>query len=384
MATSDVLLNRLVTAQAQSNALANYNYVVGQTIDAARRQAEAEAFQQIIAARDQRTYVSTLYRDLLDSSVRIYSAMSGQDVARRAAQTATGEMTGVIRAIGQNYSRLIRSRRGAFAEANARVGREANRAALAAFERGRKGGSAYRSGEGNLRYKRFAGGQMSAALASDNMFLARPDGLAWINAAWLDIQAPQWYRLNFGAGIAGSSSPPSRPYQVSFFQQPVGVIGLVGFQTSPSFFLPAGFFTTNGNLSGAVAAGSGRGQAFRPLSYKTSSIVDEAKSGGRDKQSLVRRAPVLSRGIRGTNYLDAGMAVIAKAWPLEQTRLIRNILTESVQSGGTTTEFSISGIDLKDQRKFAAQVTKEMDTLVSRALSARGPGSVGRSFLSGF
>ena len=383
MVADVALLNRLATAQASLDALANYNFVVGQSIAAAQRQAQAEAFQQIVAARDQRTYVASLYRELLQNSVRIYSGMSGQDVARRAALSATGEIADFTQLIGQNYGRLIRSRRGQFADANTRVGREANRAALSAFERGRLGTSSYRSGEGNLRYKRFAGGQMSAALASDNMFLARPDGLAWINAAWLDLQAPQWYRLNFGAGLAGSGTRSPQQYSVAFFEQNVGSIGLTGFQTSPGFFLPAGFFSTNGNLSGAVALGSGRGDAFRPLSYNTNQIISQAQDGNnRNKQSFVRRAPLLTRGIKGTNYLDAGMAVIARAWPIAQTGVIRNILNESIQSGGTTTEFSISGVDLADQRRFAAQVNTQMDTLVSRALNARGPGSVSRGFLN--
>ena len=170
---------------------------------------------------------------------------------------------------------------------------------------------------------------------------------------------------------------------MSFFEQNVGSIGLTGFQTSPAFFLPAGFFSTNGNLSGAVALGSGRGDAFRPLSYNTNQIISQAQdSNNRSRQSFVRRAPLLTRGIKGTNYLDAGMAVIARAWPIAQTGVIRNILNESIQSGGTTTEFSISGVDLADQRRFAAQVNTQMDTLVTRALDARGPGSVSRGFLN--
>lgn len=385
------LINSLQTAAATIDAQQNYAFLVGQSINQAQRAAQSAAFNDIIAQRDQRTYLATLYRQLLASGVRTYSGMSGQDVARRAAAEATGAMADVVQAVGQNYGRLIRSRRGSFAAANRDVGREANRAALASYQATKGEGSKFRAGEGGLKFRRYAGGQLAAAIASDEMFIARPDGLTWINAAHLDQKAPQWYRLNFGAGARGSATRRALQYQVTFLGQPVGTIGLSAFRSSPSFYMPAGFFTTDGSFAGRQAFGAGRGQAYRPFSYKGGQLRSEiagalqnAPARARGQISRVQDLGsnrLLTQGIAAQNYLDAGMASIARTWPARQTSLIRGILNESVQSGGVTTEFSIGGVDLADQRRYLAQTNAELDRLIVQLQGARGRSFVSNQFL---
>ena len=367
------------TAARSQDALAEFFVVVGQSIALDDRIEQALALQRIQAAHSQNVYIQSVYQQLLSEGVRIYAGMTGADIARKAAALAGNEVANVVDVVGQNYGRLVRSRRPAFREANARVGREANRAALQAFERGRLGTSTYRSGETSLRYKRYAGGKMAAALSSDEMFLAKPDGLLWLNGPHLDIQAPQWYRLNFGAGAKGASSKRPVNYSLKFFDQNVGTIGLVGFQVSPSFFLPAGFFTSDGSFAGRTANGAARGQAFRPVNFQRGRLQAEAAAALQTAPVRVRAAVTnvnrlanrrqLSQGIRGTGFLDAGIAAMAQGWPIAQTRLIGEIMRDSIQSKGTITPFSVAGIDLADQRVFAKQLTTQLDSLVSRSFN---------------
>jgi hypothetical protein len=386
------LINSLQTAAATIDVQQNYAFIVGQSVNAQQRALQAAAFNEIISQRDQRTYLATLYRQLLAAGVRTYSGMSGQDVARRAASEATGAMADVVQAVGQNYGRLIRSRRGAFAAANRDVGREANRAALVAYQSAKGEGSKFRSGEGSLKFRRYAGGQLAAAIGSDEMFIARPDGLTWINAAHLDQKAPQWYRLNFGAGAKGAASGNALQYQVTFLGQPVGTIGLASFRSSPSFYMPAGFFSSDGSFAGRSPFGAGRGQAYRPFSYKGGQLRSEIAGALQNASPRIRGQiarvqdlgsnRLLTQGIRAMNFLDAGMASIARTWPVRQTSLIRDILNESVRSGGTTTEFSIGGVDLADQRRFLAQTSSELDRLIVQLQGARGRSFVSNQFLS--
>lgn len=388
--TADRLLS-LATQQAVSDSLTYYNYVVGQSIEYEARLAQAEAYASIIADVDRRTYIQSLLPRLLESGVRSYSGLSGFDVYSRAAEQATGSVAELMTVVSGTYKKLIRSRRATFTNANIDVGREANRAAAQSFERQKLGSSKYRSDEGNIRWRRFADGAMKKALEGDEMFLARPDGLLWINAPFLDLNAPQWYRLNFGAGTRGASTPPARAFKVEVFGQNVGSVGLVGFRPSPPFRMPKGFFTSSavGAATGIKPFGPRAGQAYRPLNYRTSELRQEV-AGLRPAQQKdfasisgvgKKSAGQVTKGIRGTNYLDAGIATIARAWPLRQNAIVRDIMQESVNSGGTATEFSLKAIDLSDQRKYASQLESEVERLVNAARGSRGFGALSSGFL---
>jgi len=389
-------LNLLATAQAAINRQASIDFVVGQQIAQRQRIAQALALAEIRQARDERTYVNTLHRDLLNAGVRVYAGMASADVARLAAAQASEGMVDVTSLIAQKYSRLIRARRGpggAFATANREVGREANRAAELAFQgTKRPNSSSFRASEGGLRFRRYAGGQMSLALLSDKNFIAKADGLFWIVAPHLDLAAPQWYRLNFGAGALGAATNGSRSFQVTFFGQNVGVVGLAAFRASPTFTLPPGFFTSDGSWTGRVASGSPSGQAFRPANFNRGQIRAEQSSSLQSRVPFITRqtkqinfdfntTPIVTKGIRAQNFLDAGMASIARTWPVAQTRVIKDVLNESVLSGGTTTAISVAGVDLVDQRQFAVKVNTEFDAAIAKLKAGVGSNRVSSAFL---
>lgn len=359
MAPIDNLFRSFVTANAVANTQAYYNYVVGESVQLAARQAQAEAFNTLVQSTNYRTYNQTIAVGLLESGARVYAGLSGYDVITSAAVRGSEGVRDIATQISRVYRSQVRNRRDRFIGLYRAVGRQANLAAATAMERRKLGTSAFRSGEGDLRKRRYAGGQLKAALLSDEMFLARPDGLAWLSAAHLDINAPQWYRINFGAGARGSGTPPPKAYNVNFLGTNTGQMGLVGFRTSSPFVLPAGFFSTDGTTANVVPRSRGvRGQAY--LLGPQQGLPYQRRAWG---------PPVVTRGIRGTNYLDEGIKVIARETPLALAVEFRDILRESVASGGTETEFSVKAIDLSDQRRLLKRMDQAITPLLGPALN---------------
>lgn len=160
-----------------------------------------------------------------------------------------------------------------------------------------------------LRVDRFAGGKLGRALASSNMYDARWDGVAFINRRWLDSQAKQWYRLSFGAGARGKSTPPHRDYNIRFFGSAVFSMSLKAFGPSASFSMPAGlWFGFDGNPSPAASTGDGNVRPGAPSPARRGQ--DQFVPGSFGGRAFRGRR---TQGIQGTAFLDAGVAALTRS-----------------------------------------------------------------------
>lgn len=177
-------------------------------------------------------------------------------------------------------------RRAAFEE----MGRNAQLSVQQAYthRRGRRNirDAAYRN-----RPDRFANGALLRAIQNRNFYQATSDGLRFINRRILDQEAQHWRRLNFGAGGAAGESP--RRFNFEMLAQ--ASFGLAP-DPRPAFVIPPGFWIRSGER---VRAG-GPPAAFFPRG-------GAAGVGARGRPSPLR----MTRGIRATNFLDAGIRRIA-------------------------------------------------------------------------
>ena len=166
----------------------------------------------------------------------------------------------------------------------------------------------YRSGP-NTKWRRYSGGRLRAALADPSFVSASPDGIEFGNIALLNKRAAQWARLNFGAGQRGSGSKPSTAVTINGL-----VVAALGLEepARPGFMIPVGYFVNeegtpirpNASRTGVAFYPAGTGdRRYRGRTY-------EAADGKRRPIPMTARRT--TRGIRARNFLDAGVARIAR------------------------------------------------------------------------
>lgn len=188
------------------------------------------------------------------------------------------------------------------------IGIAAQAATIEAYESRpeRSGVAPYRVGT-DPRRTRFADGALLRALRSTGFYSATANGVAIINMDLLDRAARQWRRLNFGAG-GGADKPPGH-YALELLDASIGLSP----DPRPAFALPPGFWIRNGER---VAAGEAGTAAFYPRSF----AIQESEAGKTGKRvtpvsGLGARGRAtgfrMTRGIRATNFLDAGVKEVA-------------------------------------------------------------------------
>lgn len=244
----------------------------------------------------------------------------------RAIREAEGKVTGTAR----EFARLIED--GMLTPQERQrihqdVGRTAQRAVVNSYAQSfgpskQRSEPGYRA-DGASKYRRYAGGRLRAALGDPEFFRATPDDLQFINTRLLDKRAKQWARLNYGAGERGTGSRPAQ--QVFFGDMVVGAFGL-NEGARPGFTIPRGYFVQGGGGSSFYVAGTGPSARFenknkvkgRSASRYATVTSDQglerrqlSQRRGRADDNLkwIRGGP--TKGIKGRNFLDAGVAQIA-------------------------------------------------------------------------
>lgn len=182
--------------------------------------------------------------------------------------------------------------------------------------------------EDSGRQKRYSNGQMLRALQSPEMFRAASDGLDFINAAFLDTKAKQWYRLNFGAGAQGRNEKADLE-SMTFFGQTLPGISLGEFQPGPKFMIPYGVFsetafarTPDGDDRRKIPnrvrrSKSLRGQPFYLLAPPQN---EEGGSG---------QVWFPTRGIEGKRFLEAGISSLNAEFPKAAERYAISLIEEA-------------------------------------------------------
>lgn len=232
---------------------------------------------------------------------------------------------------------------------NAEMGREIQKLVVSAYEASQRKGRripSYRYRDKDKRLRRYANGAMLRALQSENFITTDYRGLAFPDADFLDDQAPQWYRLNFGAEPASTPELTTKPMKW-------GVRNQYDTQTMIDFssYKPSGAFAVPSLVSGQV-----RGIWSRD-SFATNPTLQQVKKGytgfyegqpGAAKNSLAGRRSALyiipavgalgfekrmSKGIVGSRFLDAGAEHLNREYGKRLSRLFNSWHAQAVKEG---------------------------------------------------
>jgi len=244
-----------------------------------------------------------------------------------------------------------------FLKAMELVGEKAVDATVRAYDnRGNRGQvKGYRPGDRDT-------GKLRKALNSSNMYRAAPDGLLFGNKSWMDSQARQWYRLNFGSGAVGAQGKRPRPHPMKFFGQTVGALSLAqyGPNLNPAHnYIPPGFFGDEGNPS---KPSTPKGEQFTPLT----------------RSDIFIRGPIAwnttSRGIRAVGFLDGGVKSIAKNMPIAYTETLRRILQRGIENPETSVA-GVAGISMTAQQRVLSKSNALMNKYAAGAKTSAFAGS---------
>lgn len=219
------------------------------------------------------------------------------------------------------------------------------------------------------KWKRYSGGQLEKALASPNFYRASHDGILFGNMTHLDQLAPQWYRVNYGAGARGQGYRAQSAF-------PIDSTGLnlipKSFSPSGSYMMPSGVFGDIGLLQRGVQEPrtprvditsirggrrrSGRQRLGSPLDFGAAGFSNGKPVDLRDRRGKVANfdatpfhpinyvltqipeygGPVMNRriskGFAGAFFIEAGMKRMGQVLPASYKGLMRRWLREAANT----------------------------------------------------
>lgn len=222
------------------------------------------------------------------------------------------------------------------AAAHTTIAENAQRSVLKSYDqvvtrrKGPAGRTPYRLAASSPQNERHAGGALRRALASPDFWEATATGIRFVNVELLDREASHWARLNAGAGSRGTGS--RRSFEIRWSNLVVASLGME-MNASPSFAIPRGYWFDRG-------AGSPVGPGAMPNGHDEFYPIGEgprrgtSRVMGRDGEGRAQRVPLqrrrMSQGIRARNFLDAGVATIARELPQAYERVYADLFRTGV------------------------------------------------------
>ena len=260
-----------------------------------------------------------------------------KDVITQANNHANAELRRALKTFAQTFTNAVeRSQKTRIQGYYNEAAQEATRSAARAYQR-----RVYRtrsSSEG-VPYRnewRYSGGKLLTALNSPQMYQVTATGIKFINKQWLDQQAAQWYRLNFGAGARGARTPPGHRYRMRIFGQTLpGDFGLYNLGPSAGFQLPSGYWSSKYPQKLPVRwDGARRGQDFFIMGAPEGPVQGQSTSQrGEYLGQVLRRRPTGSLGIQGSRFLDVGVGRLVQLFPVVIEKLLTDWFSEARRAG---------------------------------------------------
>lgn len=215
----------------------------------------------------------------------------------------------IIKALGGSIKN-VKYAKAEFTDANYRLARMMQDSMLRSYDQtvtARKEFSSYRAnGEGDTQ-PRFSGGKLRRALSHRDMVVATPQGIAYINNDILDREAKQWARLNYGAGGAAGGGGGAYPW--TFRGVTLGALTLP-WAPSPAFRMPHGVW----------------------IGGRNGSVNDQGLSAGFYPRSS--QLNVLTRGIEGRHFFDAGLRRFTQEFPAVYTGVLETFIEQAARGKG--------------------------------------------------
>jgi hypothetical protein len=237
------------------------------------------------------------------------------------------------------------------------VAEDAQVAILEAWKEGRSGPYRNNVPDKHGRTQRDAGGALRRAVGSPNFYRASKDGIDFINPVWMDSQARQWYRINFGAGARGRSTPAAAPARFTLLGDVVTASPLAAFSAGRASPLPPGYWMSGRSGDTAVDWDASRrgGDSF----YLRSGLKGKKVPG--NLFQFLSNTWTPSLGFAGNRYLDAGVVALYRNLGFEYDKLIQEWLKEwKTSRSGPFVSQGVVGARVKDLQRTLALVNREI------------------------
>lgn len=315
-----------------------------------------------------------------------------------ASRYATGQVAQAVSVIARTYVALLRNKGSRFTKMWDEVGQGATEATVAAYEDKTTGqggnrnatadNQAYRA-NAQGKWRRDAGGKLKRALASKQMYVASPDGILFVNRTWLDQNARQWYRLNFGAGSRAGQGKRHEAKQITIFGQNAGRVSLKGYRPSAPFKMPGSLWMKTDpdqfggfdpkNISFPDQARRGQDVLY-PLGYALTQSRGDSKEGRKQFRSMLAKRGLIgldafahqTRGIAAQAFLDTGLNYIAKVGFRRLERAYVDITNEALADANSATarvlkDAKVSTADIQALQKQHLKVIAELEGFETKA-----------------
>lgn len=169
---------------------------------------------------------------------------------------------------------------------------------------------------------KYAGGVLLGALQSPRFFHADETGILFGDQTYLDQTAKQWYRMNFGSGERGRTTPRAGSHTIKLFTEAGAVLSLSRYTVSSATDLPAGFFSSP--FEGYVKHDIGRvgKDVFNRYDASNQRTLADARQDPRNSGGIRMSGRRPSLGWQGYMYMEAGIRELADGFGLGWTNYI--------------------------------------------------------------
>lgn len=276
-----------------------------------------------MAADPEQAEVRRLLGDVIRGEIMHAAQVDMLDQVQAALYTLTSRSAKTLAAFATGVRDGIPSLGSVIEQAHAQIAGDVQEAILDAYDRSLLGTPPYRIHAQMSKNNRYAGGMLRSVLASSSFVTSDAKGVYIGNTAQLDARARQWRRLNYGAGgRAGDGAEifGIRWSNAEFFLEEPGA-------ARPAFRIPGGRWI--GREFYPISEVSALDRMSRRLTGRGARLagptVDRASAGPGD---VVEQHPRMTRGIRGTHWIAAGLAVAAQDLPRAYAQILKKLWAE--------------------------------------------------------
>jgi hypothetical protein len=331
----------------------------------------APTYQDVINLLGASATNRTMEKKMTEYKMQVLVTFAAQDIMRQVAREIPGLSAKAALVFADSFQSTIRRNRAKrLMRMYKEIGNEATMAVVKSYDKHHKNAilSGYRKGD------RYSGGVMRKALASPNMYRAAQDGLTFGNTGWLNGQAKQWARLNFGAGPRGTQTPQSPPMRMTLFGTVYPIDFALNRPARPAFRTPQngrGFWVMPG---GQVQPWSDARRGQDKFFLMTREMAQGKTWKKNDQGETLVSGPTLSMGFQGSRYMDAGVKTIVELFPIGIAKVLGEWLDQAKRGKGgkytaklTPSKAVINELD----RKMSVEIKNFRDTANSQREQAR-------------
>lgn len=268
------------------------------------------------------------------------------------ASSVLNQMMSDFQGFSEAYGESVRGSRRTFAAAHTRAAERARGAMLRRYDETDEKRSAYRTDAKDARLRRYSGGRLRSVLADQSFFQVSYNSIGIGDLEKLNKEAPQWARLNFGAGgaagggsaISGGTGGGGYASNFTRYFQAGATTLLEKPGPRPPFLIPRGywfeghkFYPWSRAIASAARSGDNPETAGGANAVHAGGVY--AHYAGRQAQSTsaIFQRRKFTRGIKAHRFIDAGIFELFSSLGGEYQNIVDNWRIEAEKGRGPFT-----------------------------------------------